>query len=154
MSMIFKTAREWWLVTICFLFLMMVIFPISGIELYPVLDLKGSNLANMETDKKQYRCGEIVHARLIFQKERAVDGMVKWALVPNKPNSHIDLYAPRPAVLAPGIYDTWIEVEKLPAHCGPGQYHFEGVVTYKLLLGQVSYPLRTVCFDIIGGSEK
>ena len=149
MTRIIRSVREWWLIAFCAVLLLCTLFPVVGIEIYPVIDTQGGNLQNMQTDKGVYLCGDIVRAQMKFQKQRAVTGQVKWAMV-DGPDSHIDLFPPRVAAAPVGIYDTWVDVEKIPAICRPGRYHFEGVITYTLLLGTVTYQLKTTCFEVKG----
>ena len=154
MAAMFQTTREWAL-TACMAVLLLyaILQPVFGIELYPVLDFKGGNQMNMQVDKDpakglSYHCGDIVHARFNFQKQRAIVGLIKWQLVESKPNGRILLYPARHAAAPIGIIDHWAPVETLPGVCEPGQYHFEGTITYPLLFGNVTYNLRTACFEV------
>ena len=149
MGILIKTTREWWLIALCVLLLMANFFPQTIEYVYPLLDQQGSNLMNMDTDQQIYRCGQTVSAQMIFQKQRNISGMVRWTLVPNNPNGHIEIYPSRVAASAIGIYNTWVNIEPLPNICQPGRYHFEGTITYPLLLGNVSYNLRTTCFKVV-----
>lgn len=143
-----RTFREWALIFLCALLFLMAIYPVVGIELYPVIDHQGHNLTNMETDKTVYHCGDVVRARMTFQKQRNVSGVIKWFLI-DGPDSHVDLYPARVAGFPAGLYDKWVDIERIPPICKPGKYHFEGTVSYQLMLGNVSYPLRTQCFEVV-----
>ena len=125
-----STVQEWW---------------------KPVIDTLGSNMENMDVDKpppKYYRCGERVDGFFRFQKQRHLVGQIKWQLVKGA-DERIFLYPFRTVAAQSGIINHWAPIEKLPDVCEPGQYHFEGLLTYPLGFGrQASYPLRTVCFEV------
>ena len=145
MMAFFRTAKEWWLTVACLLLLVTQFFPQAIETVYPVLDFKGGNQYNMETDKTVYHCGEIVQGRFKFQKQRTVTGSIKWQLVSHDPARHITLFLPRVAASPILILDHWVSIEKLPGTCEPGQYHFEGTITYP---GGIVYDLRTECFQV------
>lgn len=151
-SMARMKVREYWLIALVLVIGFMALFPQAGIEIYPIIDTKGANLTVMPTYKKLYSCGDMVMAFAEFQKQRAASGYVKWTLVresmPGKPNGYRLTYPPRVISASPGIISAWIDIEPLPDTCIPGKYHFEGSFNYKLLLGTVSYPLRTSCFEV------
>lgn len=112
---------------------------------HPVIDWEGGNQVNMLTDKKVYHSGEVVRARMTFQKLRNVTGTVKWMLI----NNHIDAFPPRPAMTPPGIYDKEFDIERLPINVSKGRHYFVGYLTYKINpLKEVSYTIRTSCFDV------
>jgi hypothetical protein len=148
MTHIVRTTREWWLISVITVLFAITLFPITGIELYPVIDTVGSNMQNMEIKDKVYRCGEVVIARFVFQKQRAISGLIQWKLVSNKPGGMVTVYPPRTASSPPGITDHYAPVEPLPSVCESGKYHFEGTLNYPLLIGRVSYPLKTTCFEV------
>jgi hypothetical protein len=148
-----KSTREWWLVVFVLVLGLSWIIPNAlpslSETLYPVIDSTGSNMLSMETDKKVYSCGETVRAYFLFQKQRYVVGQIKWKLVPNRPNSLAHDYLPRVAASTPAIVSYWAKVETIPVGvCEPGEYHFEGMLTYPLFFGQANYPLRTTCFEV------
>jgi hypothetical protein len=153
MTHIVRTTREWWLIFAIGVLFVLTIFPITGIEVYPVIDTLGSNMTSMETKDKVYHCGDVVVARFTFQKQRAISGVIQWKLVADKPGGSVVLYPPRTASSPPGITDHYAPVETLPPVCEPGRYHFEGSLNYPLLLGRVSYPLRTQCFEVREGKK-
>jgi hypothetical protein len=148
MNIAYRAVREWILVVICAILVGMVLYPLSSIELYPVLDWKGGNQYNMETFLSVYRCGEVVKAQMIFQKQRNVKGVIRWMLVPNQPNGHVDIFTERTLAAPVGIYNQWVNIERLPTICAPGKYHFKGTMTYPLLFGQITYAVRTTCFEV------
>jgi hypothetical protein len=155
MSIIFKTTKEWFLVFACAVLLLTQFFP-QAIELvYPIIDWKGGNRLNMQVSKdmregKYYKCGEMVLARVMMQKQREAIGEVHWKLVSSEPGGNAYSYLPRTVSAPIGIIDHWARVEKLPDICVPGQYHFEGTIAYPVLFGKVIYTVRTVCFIVKG----
>ena len=141
-------AREWFLVLLTGIIFLIVIIRPAGFELYPVMDWKGGDQFNMPTDKDVYHCGDIPQARFTYQKNRSITGKIKWMLIPSTPEGHIDHFPARVAASPIGIYDKWVNIEKLPIKCEPGKYHFEGSITYPLFIGTVTYDIRTQCFKI------
>jgi hypothetical protein len=139
---------ETWLAIACVILLALTLYPVSGIELASVLDWKGGNQYTMEVKEPTYHCGDMVQAQMIFQKTRPITGTIRWALIPNSPEHHMDLYPVRTAASPVGIYNLWADIEKIPEVCAPGKYHFEGTITYPLLLGRVTYDLRTKDFEV------
>ena len=92
-----------------------------------------------------YSPGEIVKARIEAYKSRDLVGEVRWSLV----NHRITYFAPRELPLPSGVVDGWFPVEKLPS-CEMGEYHFEGLVSYKVnFLRTVTYKVKTGSFRII-----
>lgn len=149
MSAIFKTTREWWLVGLCLLLLLSYFFP-QGIELVsPIIDWHGGNRLSMETDMKEYNCGEQVSARFKLQKNRNAVGTIKWELVSDDPGKdQVLLYPARVASAPEGIINHFAQVEKLPDVCAPGKYHFSGTLSYPVYFGTVIYSIRTACFEV------
>ena len=153
MAMILKTAKDWFIVVLCAALIITNFIPQALEVVDPILDWHGGNRLNMETDKAEYACGEMVKARFKVQKTREKVGSIKWALI-DGPDSQIHLYTTRVADLPIGIYDHWVAVENLPQSCTPGKYHFEGVITYPVLFGSVSYTVRTTCFAVKATERK
>ena len=150
-----KIAKEWGLIAICFLVMIgNLISPEIMGRVYPVLDFQGGNQFNMEVQKPVYHCGEMVIAKFRFQKQRDLAGTIKWKLISSDPTKHIDVYLPRIAASPVMIHDHWADVEKLPAICSPGKYHFEGTLSYPLFVGNLSYGLRTECFEVKDREDK
>ena len=148
MSLIFKTTKEWWLVGLCLILLSAQFFP-QAIELvYPIIDWKGGNRLNMQTDRKDYNCGEQVLARFMLQKQREAVGTIQWKLVASRPGGNAYVFPARTVSSPVGITDHYAPVERLPEVCQPGEYHFEGTIVYPLGLDKVIYTLRTTCFDV------
>jgi hypothetical protein len=153
MGVIFKTTKEWWLVGLCLLLLLSQFFPQATEFVYPIIDWKGGNRLNMQVDKEMslgqaYHCGEEVRARFMLQKQRAKIGEIQWKLISSAPGGRVQSYPARRVSSPVGISDHWAPVESLPKTCDPGQYHFEGTITYPLLLDKVVYTIRTVCFIV------
>jgi hypothetical protein len=153
MGLIFRTTKEWWLVGLCVILLLAQFFPQATEFVYPIIDWKGGNRLNMQVDKEMslgqaYHCGEEVRARFILQKQRAKIGEIQWKLISSAPKGRVQSYPARRVSSPVGISDHWAPVESLPKTCDPGQYHFEGTITYPLLLDKVVYTIRTVCFIV------
>jgi hypothetical protein len=153
MGLIFKTTKEWWLVGFCLILLLTQFFPQATELFYPIIDWKGGNRLNMQVDKEMslgqaYHCGEMVRARFILQKQRAKVGEIQWKLVGSTPGGVVQQYPARRVSSPIGIVDHWAPVEPLPSICEPGQYHFEGTITYPLVTDKVVYTIRTVCFIV------
>jgi hypothetical protein len=124
------------------------VFPGVSETVYPVIDTLGGNMTNMATEQTTYHCGDKVVAFFQFQKQRNILGTIKWKLVPDKPDARAFNYPPRPAAAPVGIVSHWAGVEDIPPVCLSGKYHFEGTISYPVWFGQVSYPLRTSCFQV------
>lgn len=153
MGVIFKTTREWWLVGVCMILLLMQFFPQVVEFVYPIIDWKGGNRLSMQVDKEMglgqaYHCGEVVRARFILQKQRMKVGEIQWKLIASTPEGQSQTYPARKASSPIGIIDHWAAVEKIPSTCEQGQYHFEGTITYPLVFDKVIYTIRTVCFIV------
>ena len=142
-----KTVKDWIIIILCGVLVLTNFMPQIVEYIYPIIDTKGGNFSNMETDKAVYHCGETPRAVFIFQKQRPIAGRIKWLLV-DGPTTESYVYRSREANTPSGIYKEWIAVEPLPDICRPGKYHFEGTLTYPLLFGSVTYPLRTNCFEV------
>lgn len=129
---------------------MIVMIAVAITSLYhathPVLDWTGGNQLDMQTEKEVYHPGEMVRARMIFQKERPVTGTIKWYL---KDHVYSKSYRERMAAAPVGIYDIMTEIERIPDDCPPGIFHFQGTINYPLnFLYSISYGLRTICFKV------
>ena len=152
MAAFIKTTREWWLVALCVILFSVQIWPSSIEYVYPIIDPVGSNMTNMNVlypkDRKYYRCGEVVEAYFLFQKQRSIAGWIKWKLIPNRPQAEAFNYPARPVSSPAGITNHYAPVERIMSPCAAGEYHFEGTLTYPLFFGSVSYPLRTECFEV------
>jgi hypothetical protein len=100
----------------------------------------------LPTDAKTYAPGDAVLARVQFLKHRDIVGEMKWNLV----NHRVYPYASRVISIPHGVVDAWFPVEHLPTGCAEGEYHFEGIVSYRVNpLRVVSYQLRTDPFLIV-----
>jgi hypothetical protein len=156
MITVVKSAREWALVIACLILLGTQFLP-QFIELvYPIIDWKGGNRLDMQVSKdmregKFYRCGEMVLARFILQKQRKAVGEIQWKLISSSPAGNSYYYPPRVISSPIGITDHWARVEELPSVCMPGQYHFEGTMSYPVMFGKVIYTIRTECFIVKEG---
>lgn len=139
--------KDWLIVILCALLIMTNFLPQAIEWVYPIQDLKGANLMNMETEKNLYFCGETPRALWISQKQREAVGSMKWSLV-DGPETETYYYPPKTVASPIGIYKHWVAVEPLPTVCKPGKYHFEGTITYPVLFGSVTYQLRTQCFEV------
>jgi hypothetical protein len=153
MVSIVKTTREWFLVILCLVLLATQFFPQTIELVYPIIDWKGGNRLNMQVSKdmregKFYRCGEMVLARFILQKQREAVGEIQWKLHSKTPGGNTYYYPPK-AISAPiGITDHWARVEPLPDVCMPGQYYFEGTMSYPVVFGRVIYTIMTEDFVV------
>ncbi|MHB8084289.1 MAG: hypothetical protein ACYDHZ_00485 [Dehalococcoidia bacterium] len=117
----------------------------------PVLDFMGGNEYNMEPAHPVYCPGDMVKVRMNFQKQRDVPGTVKWILRRTDDTAispYITVYQARPAMAAIGIYNGYVDVERLPADMVPGRYHFEGEILYPQIIGLQTFGVRTGCFDV------
>jgi hypothetical protein len=151
-----KIVNDWALITfaaVLVLVMLMIGWMAYGEKYFnPVLDFVGGNQFNMETNKAVYCCGDMVRARMNFQKTRPEVGTIKWLLRRTDDTStvpYIIVYPARPIASPPGIYNGYVNVETLPGDCTPGQYHFEALVDYPLNLNHQTYHLRTTCFQIV-----
>jgi hypothetical protein len=151
MGFIFRTTKEWWLVSLCLLLLLAQFLPQTIETIYPIIDWKGGNRLSMQVSNdmregKYYHCGEMVLARFRLQKQREAVGEIQWKLLRSPSDSYAYSYPGRRVSSPIGITDHWAGVERLPEVCSPGQYYFEGTITYPGILGQVIYTIRTECF--------
>jgi hypothetical protein len=145
-------VREWGLIAAVLVLFVMTIYPVIGVEVWPVLDTKGGNLMSMEVERldRVYHPGEMVVAQFIFQKERAVTGQIKWELMPSplNPDAKVVLYPARVVAGPVGFVNHFANVERLDEDTKPGWYKFRGTITYPLVIGTVPYQLQTVCFEV------
>jgi hypothetical protein len=148
-----RSIQKWALIAACVVLFLANLFPIIGIELYPVLDIKDGNLSAIEVSRRnrEYRCGEMVVGQFIFQKQRAVAGSIKWELVesPINTKSKVILYPARVAACPTGFINHFANIERLPEICSPGWYQFRGTISYPLLFGTATYQLKTVPFEVV-----
>lgn len=99
-----------------------------------------------KTTKDVYYPGEMVMARVLFQKNRNLTGIIQWHLI----NKKITDFKSRQVTLPVGIWDTEVRVEILPEDTIPGEHWFCGVVTYLVnWLGKVEYPVWTNRFVVL-----
>lgn len=99
----------------------------------------------LPVDKGVYSPGELVLAKVEFYKSRDEIGEMKWNLV----NHKIIAFSPRKISIPSGVTEKWFPVEKLP-QCEKGEYHFEGLVSYRVNpLRVVTYKLKTQPFLIM-----
>lgn len=116
---------------------------LDGTVVNPVISYKTSVLT---TDEAIYSPGDLVMAKVQFFKSRNIVGTMKWNLV----NHRVFAYAAKEISLPIGVYDLWNPIERLPTTCAAGEYHFEGIVSYRVNpLRVVTYKLQTEPFRIM-----
>jgi hypothetical protein len=119
---------------------------------YPVP--KHNDFPSMEithkTTKTSYKPGEMVSAYVDIVKIRPEPGRLQWQLM----DKRFYPYVPRLGVVPVGHHHMVVQVEKIPLHVPPGQYHFSGSVVYDVnFLKSVYIPIRTNCFQVEAGKS-
>lgn len=107
----------------------------------PVLEWGARSRGPTHTTTQQiYRPGEMVYARVLFNKQRNISGILQWQLI-----DHIVRQFPeRPGSLPIGVWDHEVPVERIPMDIEPGDYYFAGTVRYKVnWLSTVTYEIWT-----------
>lgn len=92
------------------------------------------------TTQQVYHPGEMVYARVLFNKQRNVSGDLQWQLI----NHIVRQFPVRPGSLPIGVWDHIVPVEIIPNDIEPGDYYFAGTVKYKVnWLSTVAYSIWT-----------
>jgi hypothetical protein len=115
-------------------------YPIGGHVEKPARDITHLTVKNF------YKPGEMVTAYVDVNKHTNIPGSLQWQLMDRR----FYPYVSRKGVLLEGHTHQIVNIERIPLHVPPGQYHFSGSVSYDMPLGpDVHIPLRTNCFQII-----
>lgn len=100
------------------------------------------------TTKHSYHPGEMVEAYVDVTKTRQDPATLQWQLM----DQRFYPYVARKGVLPKGHIHQVVQIEKIPLHVPPGQYHFSGTVTYEInFLKDLHVPIRTNCFQVEAG---
>jgi hypothetical protein len=98
------------------------------------------------TTKNSFRPGEMVTAYVDIVKYRKEPGVLQWQLM----DQRFYPYVRRNGVIPLGHHHMIVEIEKIPLHVPPGQFHFSGTVTYKVnFLRDIHIPIKTNCFQVV-----
>jgi hypothetical protein len=97
-------------------------------------------------EKETYKPGEMVYANVLFHKNRAITGVIQWALI----NKELKQFPPRPGSLPVGIFNGKVRVEPIPLDANQGEHWFCGTVNYKInWLANLSYNIWTDKFEVV-----
>lgn len=121
---------------------------IDGRVFNPVLEFGArSTLQTHMTEKLVYHPGEMVYARVLFQKNRPLRGILQWHLV----NDEMRAFPPREGTLPVGIWDARVRVEVIPQDVTLNKDHwFCGTVTYRInWLATLPYSIWTNKFKVV-----
>lgn len=99
------------------------------------------------TTKSTYKRGEIVEARVNYEKTRDLVAEVHW----NITNLLVRSYPSKPGSLAAcGHCVKVIQVEQVPLDAQAGKHRFTGLATYQInFLKSKSYPISTNEFEVV-----
>lgn len=98
------------------------------------------------TTKLVYKPGEMVFARIAFQKQRNIPGIIQWTLI----NHDFRQFTERSGSLPVGVFDHIVPVEKIPIDIDIGEHWFCGTVRYKVnWLSTVSHSIWTNKFEVV-----
>jgi len=103
------------------------------------------------TTKSSWQPGEMVTAYVDVTKLRSEPGKLQWQLM----DQRFYPYVGRDGVLPVGHHHQVVNIEKIPLHVPPGQYHFSGTVSYEINFMKTIYiPIRTNCFQVVEGKAS
>ena len=102
------------------------------------------------TTKNTWKPGEMVTAYVDIVKYRKEPGAIQWQLMDQRFYPYVKRYG----VVPVGHNHMVVEIEKIPLHVPPGQFHFSGTVTYKVnFLRDIHIPIKTNCFQVAEGDK-
>lgn len=149
--MLIRRLNDWVILTLSGVILVSVTYlfycdKIDGHILFPVLEMGArSSLYTHQTTKQKYHPGEMVYARVLMKKNRAITGILQWSLV----NDEVKTFKSRPGSLPIGVWDIIVPMEPIPEDAKPGKYWFCGGITYQVnWLGKKHYDLWSNDFII------
>ena len=120
---------------------------------YPVsahIDTPSRDITHLTT-KTSYQPGEMVTAYVDISKYRKEPGKLQWQLM----DQRFYPYVARNGVIPVGHHHMLVNIEKIPLHVPPGQYHFSGTVSYEInFMKNIHIPLRTNCFQVVEGKNS
>lgn len=121
---------------------------LDGRYIFPILEMgHRAQQFTHETTKTVYHPGEMVWARVLFHKNRSIDGVIHWNLIDGREVS----FPCRSGTLPEGVWDKKVRVEQIPEDVVPGEHWFAGTVTYypNWLSSGVTYQVWTNRFQVV-----
>lgn len=117
-------------------------FFIDGKIINPPMTFESTYL---QTDKLEYKAGEIVYVHMSFCKNRAMQGTIQWQLI----DTYIRFYPQRFGSVAVGCREITAEAGKITPDAYTDTYHFEALLTYDInSFNRVTIPLITNEFKV------